>query len=144
MKGFASTQNPPSRVRRANEPQLRLVFSSFTAFLLNAYLKANHVPTVIVSIQLDRICGLKSLLSPKKVPAATMAKPIQSPQTTPQSRATSSWPNKGGKEIAIKIATGIKNPPGKPLSFSEKGFRYCSQLASFVPSPAQLIHTSTT
>lgn len=32
----------------------------------------------------------KDELSPRKVPAATIAKPIQRPQTTPQSRATSS------------------------------------------------------
>ena len=64
-------------------------------------------------------------LSPKKVPAATMAKPIHRPQTTPQSRAMSSWPNSGGKDIRIKIATGITKPPGMALIFLEMGVKAC-------------------
>jgi hypothetical protein len=52
-----------------------------------------------------------------------MAKPIQRPQTTPQRRATSSWPNRGGKEMAIKMATGITKPPGMALIFLEIGVK---------------------
>lgn len=60
-------------------------------------------------------------LSPKKVPAATIAKPIHNPQTIPQRRATISWPNNGGKEIAMRITTGMRKPPGRSRIFSDAG-----------------------
>jgi hypothetical protein len=34
-----------------------------------------------------------------------------------------SWPNKGGKEIAINIATGIRNPAGKSRIFVDIGLK---------------------
>lgn len=64
------------------------------------------------------------VLSPMKVPAATMANPIHKPYTTPHKRATISWPKRGGNEIRTKMAIGIKNPPGSDRTFSEKGLNF--------------------
>ena len=61
------------------------------------------------------------VLSPRKVPAATMAKPSQRPQTTPHSRATISWPKRGGKEMTKRMAMGMSQPAGRSRRCSEKG-----------------------
>jgi hypothetical protein len=59
------------------------------------------------------------------VPTATMANPIQSPYTTPQSKTINSCPNSGGKDIKIKIATGMRNPPGRSRTFCDIGLKCC-------------------
>jgi hypothetical protein len=59
--------------------------------------------------------------SPMNVPAATIAKPIHSPYTTPHNRAMTSWPKSGGNEMTTKIAMGISHPAGRSRTFSEKG-----------------------
>lgn len=76
---------------------------------------------VVVNGLPDREGGHSNVPSPTKVPAATIAKPIHRPQTTPQSKATISWPNNGGKEMTKRIAMGMSQPAGRSRSFSEKG-----------------------
>jgi len=93
-------------------------------------LKAYQVPTIVSRQCLWNECRGGSSLSPKKVPAATIAKPGQSPYTTPHSKAMSSCPKSGGKEIAIKIATGTRKPAGTSLIFIDTGFILSTILSS--------------
>jgi len=83
-EGWKHTQNPPSRVIRARAPYMRFVLSSLIAFFLNTDLNANHVPTSSNTLASSQggegvVVGLGNILSPRKVPAATIAKPIHSP-----------------------------------------------------------------
>ena len=73
--------------------------------------------------------------SPKKVPAATMAKPIYSPQTAPTNNATISWPKSGGKEMMMRIAMGMSQPAGRSRSFIENGRIFCEGTTLAPPSP---------
>ena len=85
-------------------------------------MNANQVPTVMCQYDDECVkCDMIDSLSPRNVPAATIAKPIHSPQTTPHSSATSSWPNSGGKEMMNSMTIGISHPAGRSRSFSEKG-----------------------
>jgi hypothetical protein len=70
--------------------------------------------------------GEVGIPSPKNVPAATIANPIHNPHTTPQRRAIISCPNNGGKEMRIRIATGMRKPAGISLILIDAGFNaYC-------------------
>ncbi len=73
----------------------------------------------------SRIWEVLDVPSPRNVPAATIAKPIHNPYTTPQRRAIISWPNKGGNEMRMRIATGMRNPAGKSRIFVDTGFNDC-------------------
>lgn len=42
----------------------------------------------------------------------TIAKPTHGPQAIPHRIATNSWPKSGGNESTMRMAIGIKNPPG--------------------------------
>lgn len=66
----------------------------------------------------------RSLLSPVNVPAATMAKPMYSPYTTPHNKAMISCPKSGGKEMTKRIAIGISQPAGRSRTFSENGSNF--------------------
>jgi hypothetical protein len=70
--------------------------------------------------------SLGSLLSPTNVPAATIAKPIQRPYTTPHSSAMISWPKSGGNEMTKRIAMGMSQPAGRSRTFSENGRNACA------------------
>lgn len=66
-------------------------------------------------------------LSPTNVPAATIANPIHSPYTTPHSRAMTSCPKRGGKDMTIRMAMGISQPAGRSRTFSLKGRSFCME-----------------
>jgi hypothetical protein len=71
------------------------------------------------------------LLSPMKVPAATIAKPIHSPYTTPHSNAMISWPNSGGNDMITRMTIGISHPAGRSRTFSEKGRSFWGKLSTW-------------
>jgi hypothetical protein len=111
---------------------LRFLRSSSCAFRRNRYLNANHVPTrnrvSKQSLGAGTCQSLGSLLSPTNVPAATIAKPIQRPYTTPHSSAMISWPKSGGNEMTKRIAMGMSQPAGRSRTFSENGRSACAWL----------------
>lgn len=55
-----------------------------------------------------------------------MAKPTQSPYTSPTSGATISWPKRGGKEMRKRMATGMRNPAGVSRRATENGVSFCA------------------
>lgn len=85
----------------------------------------------IFSIVSKLVVGRGLLLSPMKVPAATTAKPIHSPYTTPHSSAMTSWPKSGGNDMMTRIAIGISHPAGRSRTFSEKGRSFWGKVSTW-------------